>query len=227
MGPHPHAPQGDPVAHYLLLHGFLGQPEQWRWLQAELEGRGHTTRALALPRGSWENDLAFVHRELLAEGRPTVLVGHSLGGALVAAFATVHPDVALGLATIAAPPRGFRGTDWPEGIVVRDGDGTTRPADLDRWLAFAFPGGPPELAALTWEHPRLAGEEPAGDPTGSEPRLAILAEDDAVVPGPEQERAAAHLRAPTAWVPGGHSPHVRHPALVATLLINWLAPEGP
>ena len=215
------------MTHFLLLHGFLGQPEQWRWLQAELEGRGHTTRALSLPRGSWENDLAFVNRELLAEEKPTVLVGHSLGGSLVRAFATVHPDAAFGLATIASPPLDFRPTGWPDGMLVPDAEGVLRPADVQRWLDFAFPGGPPELATFTWEHHRLAGDEPRGEPTGSEPRVAILAEDDAVVPGPDQERAAASFRAPTAWVPGGHSPHVRHPQLVATLLVNWLTPEGP
>lgn len=212
------------MTHFLLLHGFLGQPEQWRWLQSELEGRGHTTRALSLPRGTWEHELAFVHRELLAEGVPTVLVGHSMGGALVRSFATVHPDVAFGLGTIAAVPRGYQAPHWPAGLLRRHDDGVVRPADLDAWLDLAFPGGPPELADLVWEQPPFGGTEPEGEPTGSEPRIAILAEDDAAVPGPDQQRAAEELRARQAWVPGGHSPHVRHPALVATLLHNWLTP---
>lgn len=213
------------MTHFLLLHGFLGQPEQWRWLQAELEGRGHTTRALTLPRGRWEHEIAFVHRELLAERKPTVLVGHSLGGELVRAFATVHPDVAFGLGTIAAVPPGYA-PGWLSSVGRFDDDGRFV-ADVPKWLELAFPGAPPELAGFTWEHPPLRGDQPHGEATGSEPRVAILAEDDAAVPGPEQERAAALLRAPTAWVPGGHSPHVRHPQLVATLLVNWLTPEGP
>ena len=212
------------MTHFLLLHGFLGQPEQWRWLQSELEGRGHTTRALSLPRGTWDDEIAFVHRELVAEGVPTVLVGHSLGGALVRSFATVHPDVAFGLGTIAAVPRDYRPA-WVGEIGRFDDEGRYH-ADVDRFLELAFPGAPPELASFRWEQPPLRGRQPDGDPTGSEPRVAILAEDDAAVPGPEQQRAAAELRAPTAWVPGGHSPHVRHPGLVATLLANWLTPEG-
>ena len=224
MGSGPHPPQGDPITNFLLLHGFLGQPEQWQWLEKELQGRGHTTRALTLPRGSWEHEIAFVHRELASEHAPTVLVGHSLGGALVRAFATVQPDVALGLATIAAPPPGFR-APWVGEVGRVDDDGVYRP-DVPAFLALAFPGAPPELAELAWEHRELAGREPAGEPTGSEPRLAILAEDDAAVPYEEQQRAATLLRAPTASAPGGHSPHVRHPALVATLLTNWLSPEG-
>ena len=73
----------------------------------------------------------------------------------------------------------------------------------------------------------MAGDQPDGEVTGSEPRLAILAEDDGLVSAAEQQRAAEELRARQAWVPGGHSPHVRHPSLVATLLVNWLTPEGP
>lgn len=215
------------MTHFLLLHGFLGQAEQWQWLQHELEGRGHTTRALQLPRGSWEHELAFVHREVLAEQKPTVLVGHSLGGSLVRGFAAIHPDVAFGLATIAAPPRDFRATALADDLLERDAAGLVRPTNVQRWLDLAFPGSPPELADLPWEQGRLSGDEPRGEPIGAEPRVAILAEDDALVPGPEQERAAASFRAPTAWVPGGHSPHVRHPQLVATLLVNWLTPEGP
>ncbi|HUP85547.1 MAG TPA: alpha/beta fold hydrolase [Acidimicrobiales bacterium] len=204
------------------MHGFLGQPEQWQWLEAELQGRGHTTRALALPRGSWDDEVAFVHAELLGGGVPTVLVGHSLGGALVRSFATVHPDVAFGLGTIAAVPTGFQ-ADWLSSVGRFQGDGHFVP-DLPKWLELAFPCGPAELATFTWEQPPLRGAQPVGEPTGSEPRVAILAEGDAAVPPAEQQRAAAELRAAQAWVPGGHSPHVRHPALVAELLHNWLTP---
>lgn len=210
------------MTHFLLLHGFLGQPEQWQWLEAELQGRGHTTRALALPRGSWEAEIDFVHREVLAAGTPTVLVGHSLGGALVRAFAACHPNVAFGLGTIAAPPPDFKAR-WIREVGRFDDDGRYHP-DVSKWLELAFPGGPPELGSFTWQQAPMSGRQPDLPVTGSEPRVAILAEDDQAVPPAHQERAAALLRAPMAWVPGGHSPHVRHPALVAELLHNWLTP---
>lgn len=210
------------MTHFLLLHGFLGQPEQWQWLEAELQGRGHTTRALALPRGSWDAEIDFVHREVIAAGTPTVLVGHSLGGALVRSFAACHPNVAFGLGTIATPPPDFK-AKWLGDVGRFDADGRYHP-DVAKFLALAFPGGPPELASFTWQQPPMRGQPPEAPVTGSEPRVAILAEDDRAVPPAQQERAAALLLAPMAWVPGGHSPHVRHPALVAELLHNWLTP---
>ncbi len=153
------------MTHFLLLHGFLGQPGQWQRLQAELVGRGHTTRALLLPRGTWDADLAAVDDAVEAAGVPTVIVGHSLGGSLVRAFAVTRPGVAFGLGTIAAPPPGFV-AEFPRGLLARDDDGGLRPSDIDQWLDLAFPGGPADLADLDWRHPPLAGDEPLGQPFG-------------------------------------------------------------
>src|SRR5688500_4518920 len=196
------------MTHFLLLHGFLGQPEQWQWLEAELQGRGHATRALALPRGSWDAEIEFGHREVQAAGPPTVLVGHSLGGALVRSYAVCHPNCAFGLGTIAAPPPDFK-AKWISELGRFDADGRYHP-DVATFLTRAFPGRPPELASLTWQQPPRHGQQRDGPVTGSEPRVAILAEDDVIVPAADQERAAAVLLAPMACVPGGHSPHVRH-----------------
>lgn len=165
-----------------------------------------------------------MHRLVAGAPEPTVVVGHSLGGALVRSFAIVHPDVAFGLATIAGVPPGFS-PDWMGRTGRFDTDGRYHP-DVDAFLAIAFPGAPPELRDFAWEQPPLRGREPEGEVTGAEPRLAILAEGDEVVSYAEQQQAAALLKAATASVPGGHSPHVVHPALVATLLLNWLTPTG-
>ncbi|MDQ3107621.1 MAG: hypothetical protein M3Q68_07440, partial [Actinomycetota bacterium] len=182
------------MSHFLLLHGFLGQPAQWQWLESELQGRGHTTRALALPRGMWDDEIAYVHREVQAAATPPVLVGHSLGGVLVRSYAIVHPDVALGLGTIATPTPGYR-APWLDEVGRFDDDGRYHP-DVARFLTLAFPGGPPELAAFPWEQPPLRGRLPEGEVSGSEPRVAILAEDDEAVPAADQQQAAALLRAP-------------------------------
>lgn len=61
---------------------------------------------------------------------------------------------------------------------------------------------------------------------GGELRVAIVCEGDVVVDYDEQRRAAFEWRAQPASVPGGHDARRAHPALVATLLVNWLAPEA-
>ncbi|HEX7196861.1 MAG TPA: alpha/beta fold hydrolase [Candidatus Limnocylindria bacterium] len=209
------------MARFVLLHGLAGQPEQWRYLQDVLEGRGHDALALRLPRGTWDAEVGFVRDHVDGD---TIVVGHSLGGVLVRVFAEAHPGVVKGLATIAAPTPSFN-PEWI-GELGRWDEFGWKPHDIRRWLDRAFPGSPDELSDLPWEHPHLRGEIVVGDGPGDEPRLAIVCEGDEAIPYAEQQRAAADFRAPTASVPGGHSPHVRHPALVATLLINWLAPES-
>ena len=165
--------------------------------------------------------MAAVHRE--ATG--AVLVGHGLAGELVRAFAVTHPDQAVGLATIGAPPPGHEPA-WLAEVGQWRADRSFIP-DVGALLHRAYPGGSAELADLHWDQRPLEGAPPEGDPTGSEPRVAIVCEDDAVVSMADQLTAARLLRAPTASVPGGHSPHVRHPGLVATLLVNWLTPGDP
>ena len=140
-------------------------------------------------------------------------------------FAETHPGVATGLATIGAPSPAERVTLKPSRLGVFD-DGWFRVTDLDAWLESVTPGGPPELRDLTWEHRLYTDTIDLPGGFGAEPRVAIVCEDDAAVPYDEQLEAARQFHAPVASVPGGHSPHIRHPQLVATVLLNWLTPGG-
>lgn len=177
MGSHPHGAQGDAITQFLLLHDEGGSPETWAELIDVLEGRGHTALALRLPGGRWDDEVAFVHRHVVAPGE-TAVVGYGAGGLLARGYATVHPGTLKGVATVAAP---------------------AAPDDEPQSVGFDVPG--------------------------REPRIAVICEGDDVVDYDEQKRAAYEWRAQPGSVPGGHEAHRRHPALVATLLINWLAPE--
>lgn len=208
----------------MLLPGLAGQPGQWRWLATELEARGHRCHPLALRVGRWPDQVEAVARAVDDAGEPVVVVGHSLGGLLARAFATSHPGAAAGLATIGAPTPEW-GAPWFDQVGHVDG-GEFVVDDLDRWMEMAFPGCPDELRALVWRAPLPLGPPPPCDAPGGEPRVALVCESDAAVPYDVQHASARQWAAPVASVPGGHSPHVRHPALVATLLLNWLTPGG-
>ena len=205
---------------FVLLHGFCGQPEQWRYLQNELEGRGHTTLALRLPRGSWDAEIAAVR--VVADG--ALVVGHSMGGLLVRAFAEAHPNVAAGLATIAGVPPRFE-SKWLTKVGSWDELGWFR-CNVGPFLDIAFPGAPEELFHLTWVQPPMKGDLELAGGRGSEPRVSLVCTHDRAVPYADQLRAAKEFNAPTVDLPGGHSPHVSAPAAVASILINWLAPEA-
>ena len=209
------------MATFVLVHGLAGQPDQWKWLISELEGRGHCALALQLSVSSWNEGL----RTLDEHASGAILVGHSLGGAFVRCFAETRHEVAAGFGLIAPAPPGAA-YPWVFEVGAVDETGKYRVTDVEKFLELAFPGAPDELASYRWEQqlpldvPILTGE------VGLEPAIVIVAEDDAAVPVPDQIAQAEALKCPWMQVPGGHSPHVRHPALVATLLVNHLVPEA-
>ena len=99
---------------------------------------------------------------------------------------------------------------------------------LARGYATVHPDTAKGLATIGAPSADTAGDDPsvAFDVPGNERRIAVICEGDDVVDYDEQKRAAYEWRAQPGSVPGGHEAHRKHPALVATLLINWLTPES-
>lgn len=101
----------------ILVHGFNGDPGEMRELEGLLRARGHAASTLLLPgHGSTLRDFAASgwddwYGAVLAATRTklewhdrVVLVGHSLGGALVLAVAAHEPRLA-GVAALCPPVR--------------------------------------------------------------------------------------------------------------------------
>ena len=96
----------------VLIHGFLGVPDDWREVQAALE---FPSQAIEIPnRPDWETTLQAICQELDSN---TVLVGYSLGARL-----------ALGCSFE------LRTTDRLQGLVLVSGQpGLAEPARKQRW----------------------------------------------------------------------------------------------
>jgi pimeloyl-ACP methyl ester carboxylesterase len=133
--PHSHLLEGSPRLHYLewnphaprtviLLHGNTANAWWWepvaRVIAAEyrllaLDQRGHGDSQWARPAAyspiDYANDIArFVAHAAANAGKP-VVVGHSMGGMNVLAFARAHPDSARGAIAIDVPVTSTRGRD--------------------------------------------------------------------------------------------------------------------
>lgn len=141
----------------VFVHGLGGDHEVWR---AQLDHLRRTRRAVALdlrghgrsspspdPLAYAPQDLAEdVHAAMGALGIPrAVLVGHSLGGAVIAAFAERYPEEAAGLFfvdSIGAMNRLPRGPleSWLEGFGEESYD-TFWPS----WLSEMLAPAPPEV----------------------------------------------------------------------------------
>ncbi len=83
--------------HVYLLHGWSGVPEgAFRgWLKKELEARGYAVVAPALPDADTpriETWLPFLQETITSVPEDTIIVGHSIGGALALRYAEALPE---------------------------------------------------------------------------------------------------------------------------------------
>jgi 3-oxoadipate enol-lactonase len=228
----------------VLVHG-LGSTAAglWKHLRRELEGeftvvtydlRG--TGGSGRPLGPYSlADFVGDLRELvegLSLERPS-LVGHSLGGTVVLAYAGTYPDevaavVAVG-APIVLPEQGKQGMRERAQVVEADGVGMVAETVATNGMAPSFREAHPDefrayvdiLAAndpLTYAATCLAlAEMDATDLLGQieAPVLLLAGELDAVAPREAQERAAAAIaRAERVEVPD------------CAHIVPWEKPEG-
>jgi len=133
--PHSHLLEGSPRLHYLewnphaprtviLLHGNSANAWWWepvaRAIASEyrllaLDQRGHGDSEWSRPAAyspiDYANDIARFVAHAMANGEKPVVVGHSMGGNNVLAFAREHPDRARGAIAIDVPVTSSRGRD--------------------------------------------------------------------------------------------------------------------
>ena len=100
--------RGHPKANVLLVHGAWVDGSSWSRVIAILQQRGYNVVTVQLPLTSLAEDVAWT-RHVLAErlAGPTVLAGHSYGGAVISGAATgVENVVGLVFASAFAPDEG-------------------------------------------------------------------------------------------------------------------------
>jgi pimeloyl-ACP methyl ester carboxylesterase len=90
-----------PKPNILLVHGAFADGSSWTRVTRRLLRDGYNVLESQIPLTSFADDVAAVQRDLRVLGGPTVVVGHSYGGAVITQAAENAPNVA-GLVYIAA-----------------------------------------------------------------------------------------------------------------------------
>jgi len=98
--PAPRIPETQAVRNVVLVHGAFADGSGWRGVYDDLTGRGYRVSVVQNPLTSFEADVTSTRRVLARQEGPTILVGHSYGGAVITE-AGVAPNVA-GLVYVAA-----------------------------------------------------------------------------------------------------------------------------
>jgi pimeloyl-ACP methyl ester carboxylesterase len=77
----------------VLVHGAWADGSSWSKVITLLQKQGFNVSAAQLPLTSLENDIAVTRNMLAVQKGPTVLVGHSYGGAVITGAANDMPNV--------------------------------------------------------------------------------------------------------------------------------------
>ena len=214
----------------VLVHGGFVDGSGWQGVYHLLRQDGYKVAIVQNPTLSLEGDAEVTRRVLEQQDGPTVLVGHSYGGAVISEAGT-HPAVsALVYITAFAPDKGESVNtliaDPPPGApvppILPPQDGFLF-LDTDKFAA-SFAGDLPLDQAqfmadsqVPWGVDALAGavSEPAWR---SKPSWYLVATDDRMIPPSAQRAMAERAGATVTEEPGSHSIYLSQPQAVADLI---------
>lgn len=136
----------------VLVHGFTGSKENWyplaerlgghyRLVIPDLPGWGESQRIAGADYGflAQADRLAQFLEGIRRDGSPIVLVGHSMGGGIVALVAADHPDLVARVALIDAAGVRFRDNRFGEEVLAGGNPfAVSDEASLQRYLDTVF-----------------------------------------------------------------------------------------
>jgi len=214
----------------VLVHGGFVDGSGWQRVYHLLRQDDYNVAIVQNPTFSLDGDATATRQILDQQDGPTVLVGHSYGGAVISEAGT-HPAVsALVYVAAFAPDKGESvntliadpppGAPVPPILPPRDG---FLFLDRDKFAA-SFAGDLPLDEAhfmadsqVPWGVDALAGtvSEPAWR---SKPSWYLVAADDHMIPPPAQRAMAERAGAAVTETPGSHSVYLSQPQAVANLI---------
>jgi pimeloyl-ACP methyl ester carboxylesterase len=217
-------------ANVVLVHGGFVDGSGWQGVYDLLTADGYRVSIVQNPTLSLEGDVAATRMILDQQDGPTILVGHSYGGAVITeagtherVFALVYvcafgPDAGESVNTLI----GTFPTDGPQPPILPPVDGFLF---LDREKFHASFAGDlsAEQAAfmadsqVPWGVEALGGtiSEPAWR---SKPSWYLVTTEDRMIPPPAQHTMAERIGADVTEVDASHSVYVSQPAAVADLI---------
>jgi pimeloyl-ACP methyl ester carboxylesterase len=219
-----------PVGNVVLVHGGFVDGSGWQGVYDLLTADGYRVSIVQNPTLSLEGDAAATRQILDRQDGPTILVGHSYGGAVISQAGTHERVAALVYIAAFAPDAGESVNtliaDPPPGVpvppIMPNGDGFLF-LDRDKFHA-SFAGDLPAQQAafladaqVPWGVDALAGAvtEPAWR---VKPSWYLVSTEDRMIPPPAQRAMSERAGSTVVEVSASHAVYVSQPAAVADLI---------
>jgi pimeloyl-ACP methyl ester carboxylesterase len=220
----------DTIANVVLVHGGFVDGSGWQGVYDLLTADGYRVSVVQNPTLSLEDDAAVTRRVLDKQDGPTILVGHSYGGAVITESGNHEKVAGLGYIAAFAPDQGesvgtlIAGfpTDGPQPPILPPEDGFLF-LDREKFAASFAADVAPELAAFMADAQVPWG---VGAPNGtvgtaawrSKPSWYLVATEDRMIPPSAQRTMAERIGALVTETPGSHAVYVSNPAAVADVI---------
>jgi pimeloyl-ACP methyl ester carboxylesterase len=218
------------VRNIALVHGGFVDGSGWEGVYRLLKQDGFNVSVVQNPTISLADDNAVTRRVLDKQDGPTVLVGHSYGGAVITEAGTHENVAALAYIAAFAPDQGESvgsliggfPQDGPQPPILPPEDGfllldrekfaasfaADVSADLAAFMADAqVPWGVEATAALITEAAWR-----------SKPSWYLVPTEDHMIPPVAQRKMSERIGATVTETPGSHAVYVSNPATVANLI---------
>lgn len=220
------------ATHIVLVHGSFGDGSVWSKVIPVLQNAGHRVTAVQLPLQSLTEDVAVVERAIERIGDPTILVGHSYGGAVITNAGYNNSNV-IGLVYLAAyaPAQGEslldlgnNTADLPENLFTIDNEGfmLMNPDLIHEWFAQDVNLAEVDIMAAVQKPVNLSTvEEKSGPPAWRQlPTWYQISKNDRVVPPDLQHFFAESMNATILSLNASHFSQISQPDEIAGLILN-------
>jgi pimeloyl-ACP methyl ester carboxylesterase len=220
------------IRNVALVHGGFVDGSGWKGVYDLLRDEGYNVSVVQNPTLSLEDDVAVTNRVLSAQDGPTVLVGHSYGGAVISEAGTHENVAALVYITAFAPDKG----ESVNSLIADPPPGAPVPPILPPQDGFLFLDSDKFPEAFAGDLPRKEAEFMADsqvpwgldalggvitDPAWrTKPSWYLLVTDDHMIPLPAQRSMSERAGSTVVEVPGSHAIYVSNPAAVASLIMQ-------
>jgi pimeloyl-ACP methyl ester carboxylesterase len=214
----------------VLVHGAWADGSSWSGVIEQLQADGYQVTAVQLPLSSIEGDVATLNRTLELQTGPTIVVGHSYGGAVMSALGAEAPNVA-GLVFVAAfmldegeSIQALLGSETPPWMANLHPDSAGYLAwDEAGFRQYFAPDVDPELGGVLWAAQKPINAAGFGTVIGPAswrtfPSWYLISDADQLIPPAVQEQLAGRAGSTVAHVDSSHVALVSHPDAVVDLI---------